>query len=223
MTHGLSDARSDDVELAGLRGRVAMVQAKLLAVRAAHDQLAGEVERLRVDNQRLRARVGELAAQVEELRRACRRQAAPFSTGTTAPHPRQPGRKAGIAYGHHARRPVPDRIDRVVDVRLPAACPHCSGALTVERVACQYQEDLPHPERPRSAATTSRLAAASGAGGVSSHVTPSRPRKRWARPASRSGHARLRWRCGRPRGWACRLARSPDCSASSASRSPLVG
>jgi chromosome segregation ATPase len=110
VTHRRSGAGSDGVELelAALRGRVAMVEAELVAARATRDQLAGETERLRVDNQRLQARVGELAAQIEQLRRASRRQAAPFSKGTTAPHPRRPGRKAGMAYGHHARRPVPD-------------------------------------------------------------------------------------------------------------------
>ena len=109
MTHGRSVARSDgaELELAALRGRVATVEAELVAARATRDQLAGEVERLRVDNQRLRARVGELAAQVGQLRRASKRQAAPFSKGTVAPHPRRPGRQAGTAYGHHARRPVP--------------------------------------------------------------------------------------------------------------------
>jgi transposase len=147
VTHGRSDACGSgvEVELAALGGRVAMLEAELVAARPTRDQLAAEVERLRVDNQRLRARVGELAAQVEQLRRASRRQAAPFSKGTTVPRPRRPGRKAGTAYGHHARRPVPDpdRVSRVVDVGLPEACPHCGGALSVERVACQYQEDLP--------------------------------------------------------------------------------
>ena len=127
MTHGPSVARSDGVELelAALRGRVAMVEAELVAARATRDQLTAEFERLRVDNQRLRSRVGELAAQVEQLRRASKRQAAPFSKGTTVPRPRRPGRKAGTAYGHHARRPVPDpdRVSRVVDVGLPEACP----------------------------------------------------------------------------------------------------
>jgi transposase len=89
------------------------VEAELVAARATRDQLAAEFERLRVDNQRLRARVGELAAQVEQLRRASKRQAAPFSKGTTVPRPRRPGRKACTAYGHHARRSVPDP-DRVV-------------------------------------------------------------------------------------------------------------
>jgi hypothetical protein len=171
VTHGRSVARSDGVELelAVLRGRVAMVEAELVAARATRDQLAAQVERLRVDNQRLRARVGELAAQVEQLPRASKREAAPFPKGTVVPRPGRPGRKAGTAYGHHARRPVPDpdRVSWVVEVGLPEACPHGGGALSVERVACQYQQDLPRCRRPRSAATTSRLAAAGGAGDVS--------------------------------------------------------
>jgi transposase len=116
-----------------------------VTARATRDQLAAEVERLRVDNQRLRTRVDELTAQVEQLRRASKRQAAPFSKDTVVPHPRRPGRKPGMAYGRHARRPVPnpDQVSRVVDVGLPESCPHCRGALSVERMACQYQQDLP--------------------------------------------------------------------------------
>jgi hypothetical protein len=46
------------------------VEAKLLAVRAAaRHQLAAEFEQLRVDNQRRRARVDQLAGQIEQLRR----------------------------------------------------------------------------------------------------------------------------------------------------------
>jgi hypothetical protein len=48
MTRGLSGPLSDGVELAALRGRVAMVEAKLVAVRAARHRLAPEVEQLRV-------------------------------------------------------------------------------------------------------------------------------------------------------------------------------
>ena len=147
MTHLRSGACSSgvEVELAALRGRVTMVEAELVTARATHDQLAAEVERLRVDNQRLRTRVDELTAQVEQLRRASKRQAAPFSKGMVVLHPRRPGRKPGMAYGRHARRPVPDpdQVSRVIDVGLPEACPYCGGALSVERMACQYQQDLP--------------------------------------------------------------------------------
>ncbi len=119
-----------------LRRRVAVVEAERRALRAERDRLAGEVRRLQ-------ARVDALTAQVEELRRAGKRQAAPFSRDRPAPSPRRPGRKPGAAYGRHGRRPVPERVDRVVAVGLPDACPWCGGELRLERVACQYQEDLP--------------------------------------------------------------------------------
>ena len=113
--------------------------------------LRAEVDRLLREIQRLQARVAELAGQVEELRRAAKRQAAPFSKDAPARRPRRPGRKPGQAYGRHGRRPVPERVDRVVAVALPRVCPHCGDELQVERVACQWQEDLPVP---RSSETT---------------------------------------------------------------------
>src|SRR6266581_8455777 len=123
-----------------LRERVAVVEAERRALRAERDRLAGTVKRLQ-------ARVDALTAQVEELRRAGKRQAAPFSRDRPSSSPRRPGRKAGAAYGRHGRRPVPGRVDRVVAVGLPDACPWCGGELRVERVACQDQEDLPPPRQ----------------------------------------------------------------------------
>jgi len=113
--------------------------------------LRAEVDRLVRENQRLQTRVRELAGQVEELRRAAKRQAAPFSKDRPARSPRRPGRKPGAAYGRLGRRPVPERVDRVVTVALSRVCPHCGEELQVERVACQWQEDLPVP---RSSETT---------------------------------------------------------------------
>jgi hypothetical protein len=37
---------------------------------------------------------------------------------------------------------VPDRVDRVVSVPLPAACPSCGGPIAFERVADQHQAVL---------------------------------------------------------------------------------
>lgn len=106
-------------------------------------RLGSENERLRAEAARLEARERELVAQVEELRRTAKRQAAPFSKGEPKASPRRPGRKPGEAYGRKARRALPDQVDEVVAVPLPEACPHCGGALVLERVASQYQEDLP--------------------------------------------------------------------------------
>jgi hypothetical protein len=108
--------------------------------------LRDQIDRLQHANQQLQTRVRTLTARVEELRRAAKRQAAPFSKNTRAPNAKRPGRKPGTAYGRCARRQVPRRVDRVVAVGLPAACPSCGGRLGVERVACQYQEDLPLPQ-----------------------------------------------------------------------------
>ena len=142
MVRGLGDHHGDP--WAGDGARLARLEQDNAALRAEVDRLVGE-------NQRLQARVGELAGQVEELRRAAKRQAAPFSKDRPARNPRRPGRKPGVAYGRHGRRPAPQRVDRVVAVGLPRACPHCGGRLEVERVACQWEEDLPVP---RSGETT---------------------------------------------------------------------
>jgi transposase len=140
MARGLRDRRG--YPRVGGTGRLDQQLGRLERENAA---LHAEVERLQRANQQLQGRVRKLAGQVEELRRAANRQAAPFSNNTPASHPRRPGRKPGPAYGRCARRPVPQRVDRVVAVGLPAACPHCRQRLAVERVACQYQEDLPPP------------------------------------------------------------------------------
>lgn len=57
---------------------------------AENEQLIGEVAPLAGENERLRARVGKLEGQLEEARRAGKRQAAPFSRGEpkSAQYPR---------------------------------------------------------------------------------------------------------------------------------------
>src|SRR5574341_178670 len=124
--------------LAALWAWIERLAADNQALRAERDRLQAEVARLTEANTRL-------AAQAADLRRAAKRQAAPFSKNTPTPSPRRPGRKPGPAYGRRARRPIPERIDRVVPVGLQPACPHCGGDLEPERLACQYQEDLPPP------------------------------------------------------------------------------
>jgi transposase len=86
-----------------------------------------------------------LRAEVEALRRAAKRQAAPFSRGDPKPNPKRAGRKSGAAHGRHAHRQPPERVDQVVTVGLPESCPGCGGELVLERVAPQYVEELPEP------------------------------------------------------------------------------
>jgi transposase len=140
----------------GLRWRLARLEDENAALREEQQRLEAERERLRGENERLRAereRLQELnerlRGEVEALRRAAKRQAAPFSKGDPVPHPKRSGRKPGAAYGTraHRRAPDPEHVDQVVTVGLPACCPGCGGELALERVAVQYQEELP-PARP---------------------------------------------------------------------------
>jgi hypothetical protein len=93
--------------------------------------------RLRETSQRLR--------EVEALRRAAKRQAAPFSRNDRTPNPKLAGRKSGAAHGRHAHRQPPQHIDQVVTVGLPGCCPRLRRELVLERVAAQHVEDLPQP------------------------------------------------------------------------------
>jgi len=104
--------------------------------------------RLAGENRRLRARVSELEGKVEELRRVGKRQAAPFSRDESGEgssgKPGRPGRKPGSGYGKNAHRPVPEEVDETVEAPLGDGC-ECGGEIEFERVAYQYQEELPKP------------------------------------------------------------------------------
>jgi transposase len=127
-------------ENAALREEQQRLEAERARLEAERERLGGENERLREVNERLRG-------EVEGLRRAAKRQAAPFSKDAPTSNPKRPGRKPGAAYGTRAHRRPPEHIDQVVTVGLPACCPGCGGELVLERVATQHVEDLP-PTRP---------------------------------------------------------------------------
>ncbi len=123
----------------------------------SYDELAAEAVvlraqnvRLHADNDEVTARVGvlearivELEALIEELRRAGKRQSAPFSKRRPKEHPAKPGRKSGPDYGTHARRPPPDRVDETIEAPRPENCPDCGGELDLERMDDQWIVDIP--------------------------------------------------------------------------------
>ena len=94
MARGLGDRRV--YPRVGGTGRLSQQLARLECENAT---LWDQVDRLQHANQQLQTRVRKLTAQVEELRRAAKRQAAPFSKNTRTPNPKRPGRKPGVAYG----------------------------------------------------------------------------------------------------------------------------
>src|SRR6266498_1946389 len=79
----------------------------------------------------LTAEVARLRGELEKVRRAGKRQAAPFRKDPPKPNPKTPGRKSGEQHGEHGHRPPPppELIDEVHEACLPDACPHCAGCL----------------------------------------------------------------------------------------------
>lgn len=91
----------------------------------------------------LESQVAQLKAIVEELRRAGKRQAGPFSKGKPKPKPKRPGRKPGDEYGTHSFRREPERIDETHQAELPVACPYCGGDQVTETHADeQFQTEV---------------------------------------------------------------------------------
>src|SRR3954452_15939673 len=95
----------------------------------------------------LRAEVERLKAELEQSRRAGKRQAAPFSKGTPKANPKRPGRKAGHPPSHRPA-PPPEQVERTIEVPLPPICPECRAPLDDAPVTVhdQYQIDLPEPK-----------------------------------------------------------------------------
>ena len=115
---------------------------------AENEGLCDELVRLSGENERLRARVGKLEGQLEEARRAGKRQAAPFSRGEPKTQPRRSGRRSGEEHGRYGHREPPGMVDEELDAPLAARC-ECGGEIEHERTEFQYQDELPEPRAVR--------------------------------------------------------------------------
>lgn len=102
----------------------------------ARDRRLAELEQTVAQLQR---QVEHLRQQLDEAQRAGKRQAAPFRRRLAKPNPKPPGRPEGHP---RACRPVPAKVDRVIDVPCDR-CPDCHAALVDPVVHPQYQTDLP--------------------------------------------------------------------------------
>jgi transposase len=100
-------------------------------------------EELEAENRALRAQLASVLKRLDELERAGKRQAAPFSKGPPKADPKPPGRKPGEDYGRQYSGVRPERIDETYDVPHVASCPDCGGDVAEECVAEQFQRDVP--------------------------------------------------------------------------------
>jgi transposase len=104
------------------------------------------IAELEKSNARLRAENSRLQAQLEQVQRANKRSAAPFSKGKPKKNPKSTARPSGAAYGKHGHRPCPpdDQIDEILEATLPDSCPHCGGDIAEDdEVDLQFQEEIP--------------------------------------------------------------------------------
>ena len=116
-------------------------------VEKQRDRLQRDLDCTRRERDHLRKENERLRKELDAARRAAKRQAAPFSRGTRKQKPKRPGRKPGRRYGRQGRRPVPLQVDETYEAPLPRCCPDCKGKLQRDRIATQYQEDIP-PVQP---------------------------------------------------------------------------
>jgi transposase len=92
-----------------------------------------------------------LRAEIEQLKRGGKRQAAPFSTGTRVTEPKAPGRRPGSGPFRYREAPPPEAItEPPVEVKVTLdACPKCGGRLQRERVDVAYTTEIPQHPRPQ--------------------------------------------------------------------------
>jgi transposase len=130
----------------------------------SREELLAVVSELQCQMSVLRQQVAELAArnealhaEIEQLKRSGKRQAAPFSKGPRGGTPKRPGRKPGEGSFQYRDAPPPEAItEPPVDVAVTLdACPVCGGPLEEERVDVAYRTEL--PERPHPQVTPYRV------------------------------------------------------------------
>src|SRR5512135_3207079 len=101
---------------------VVQVLTELAALKARVGELLAEVVSLRTENAVLRS-------QLEQRTRDAKRQAAPFSKGQRKAQTKRPGRKPGQGHFTFRTLPRPDQWTAPpIEVRLPEpSCPCCGG------------------------------------------------------------------------------------------------
>jgi transposase len=97
------------------------------------------------------ATIERLRAEMAELKRSSKRQAAPFSKGARVACPKPPGRKPGKGTFSYRKPPLPEEItEPVVEVKVTlSACPECGGRFEQERVDLAYVTDIPPMPGPK--------------------------------------------------------------------------
>jgi transposase len=95
--------------------------------------------------QKLAKQVQLLQTEVEELKRAGKRQATPFARRHWVEHPKRPGRKTGQGRFVQRAKPSLKEVNETKVAEL-ACCPECGGELRQRQKHEQFEIDLPKVE-----------------------------------------------------------------------------
>ena len=127
-----------------------MIEPDHLPMLSREDLLALVAERQRQIAE-LTATNEALRAEIDQLKRGGKRQAAPFSQGTRVAKPKPPGRKPGGGTFRSREVPPPEAItEPPVDVPVTLdAGPQCGGPLEEERVDLASTTEWPELPRPK--------------------------------------------------------------------------
>lgn len=88
------------------------------------------------------AMIEKLQKEVEELKRAGKRQAAPFARRKLVERPKKPGRKKGQGKFAHRAKPTIKQITETKIAKLHG-CPECGGKVREIHKHDQYETDIP--------------------------------------------------------------------------------
>jgi transposase len=124
----MSDKRNKPTRPSTKDQRIAELEAELMREHALNQRLQKQLERLQVE--------------VEELKRAGKRQAVPFARRKLVEHSKRPGRKAGQGKFSRREQPAPKQVDKTKRARLHG-CPECGSRLRDIHQHEQFVSDIP--------------------------------------------------------------------------------
>jgi hypothetical protein len=93
----------------------------------------------------LHEKVEQLEQELEQAKRAGKRQATPFARKKRAAKPKRPGRRKGQGKFSYRRKPAPEEVKETKEAPLNG-CPECGGALSEGKEHEQFVVDIPPVE-----------------------------------------------------------------------------
>ena len=110
-------------------------------------ELEDQLVRAQALIQKMEKQIEFLKTEVEELKRAGKRQATPFARRKLVEKPKRPGRKAGQGKFSRREKPAAKQVDETKKARLHG-CPECGGRLMDIQKHEQYVSDIPKIIKP---------------------------------------------------------------------------